>query len=110
MNGKYKLLVDQEIEACEITKVRFNLGSDCSVKSLLTGNVSELKTRGSFMFDVDWDIQEGEDYTYIIDIDASQSIKIALTQRLILSRSHIFVHLLMHSAAMCPVTYIRLLL
>lgn len=77
MNGKYKLLVDQEIEACEITKVRFNLGSDCSVKSLLTGNVSELKTRGSFMFDVDWDIQEGEDYTYIIDIDASQSIKIA---------------------------------
>lgn len=78
VNGKYKLLVDQEIDACNITKVRFNLGSDCSVKSLLTGNVSELKTQGSFMFDVDWDIKEGEEYTYIIDIDASQSINIAI--------------------------------
>ena len=78
MNGKYKLLVDQEISACNITKVRFNLGSDCSVKTLVTGNTSTLKTNGSFTFSVDWDIEAGKDYSFVVDIDAAQSVSLDL--------------------------------
>ncbi len=78
MNGNYKLLVDQEIHACEISKVRFNLGTNCSVKSLFTDKVSVLKTNGSFTFTVDWKVEEGGNYSYIIDIDAAQSVTLDL--------------------------------
>lgn len=78
MNGNYKLMVDQEIHACQITKVRFNLGTNCSVKSLITGKESVLKTNGSFTFAVDWKVDEGGNYSYIIDIDAAQSVSLNL--------------------------------
>lgn len=78
MNGEFKLLVDQQIPVCKITKVRFNLGSNCSVKTLLSEEVLQLKTAGSFTFDVDWNIEAGNDYSYVVDIDASQSVSLTL--------------------------------
>ncbi len=78
MNGELMLLVDQQIPACTITKVRFNLGSNCTVKTLIGGEVLNLNTNGSFTFDVNWNIEEGGDYSYVIDIDASLSVTLTL--------------------------------
>lgn len=78
MHGESKLMVDQKIASCHITKVRFNLGADCSVKSLLTNKTSSLSTSGSFTFEVDWNIKAGEEYAFMIDIDASQSVSLDL--------------------------------
>lgn len=77
MHGEFKLLVNQEIPACNITKVRFNLGSDNSVKTNIGGIVSTLKTNGSFTFNVDWNVEAGKDYSFVVDIDASQSVNLS---------------------------------
>lgn len=76
MNGEFMLLVDQQIPACTITKVKFILGGNCSVQTLITNQIIELNTEGSFTFDVNWNIEEGEDYSFVIDIDASLSVEI----------------------------------
>lgn len=78
MNGEFMLLVDQQIPACTITKVKFKLGSNCTVKTLVGEEILNLKTNGSFTFDVNWNIEEGEDYSYVIDLDASLSVSVTL--------------------------------
>lgn len=76
MNGELMLLVDQQIPACTITKVRFNLGGNCSVQTLITHEIFDLHTDGSFIFNVDWNIEAGEEYSFVVDIDASMSVEL----------------------------------
>lgn len=76
MNGKLKLLVDQQIPACTIKKVRFKLGGNCSVQTLITGEIFELHADRSFSFDVDWNIEAGEEYSFVVDINAYMSVEL----------------------------------